>query len=689
MRQDDTIRGTAKDSKVTDETSSAGMSVRSRRPFHGTQDQTSRYEEYLFGRATYAEGSRNQTWSDSTQGRMAIRLISRGVFGAAAFVWGGKVADKQLRNYQPETVKFSLETIKTKPLQLIAKTLDTVYGGAIKAGVRMLAPAGKKEIIANRAVRFRQKAYYHDAPGHEAGRSLGAEMVAVTFDFACASTADATARSVIQLFDPNIQKPWMKDGHFDGAQALKSFGSTAWRIFSKNQGEDWAAAFPYVFQMKWQRNAISKYAPGFKLASDMQVNGASYILGKDGQIKGDYQKWGALDLQARFMGYNWYTLMYREAYDAIGDTFTRWRNEGIHFSMPENLNPITAVASGLAHGARYVAKSAVKSALYMAPSVPFFWVFRTPQSKWRAPLIYDPNELPGVQNAYVHRNPVDMKPEFTPTYGAHEFKVSTSPSQSRVWQGGTHTNGGNIVREGYFGGAINGGDSVARPITPMGGDEAFRWKNQKTLAAKTLNPFGWLSYKTGSVGVRAMDALAAKRPGLAGKLGATAFDREDNLRRFVDASYSYTPYMIAKAEFGLRVDDRAAGGELGEMDKAIYKGIDGFVTLNFGEVGDAIRRVGNLLVNGAEPSSNDEAKTAKTKKEEGAVKNEATPKSSVKATQENQISTLQEDRQKALLHPKIVTHTKDSNAASHADRVSGARTQAQATYLYPESPSIH
>lgn len=645
---------------------------KAKRPYYSTQDQTSLYEEYLFGKSTYAQGAVNKTWSDSMAGRVNIRLISRGIFGAAAFTWGGRFANHQLQNYVAEDVRFNLETLKAKPLQLLAKTFDTVLGEPIKAGVRlMVSDPAKKEIIANRAVRFRQKAYYHEDLGKEAGRTLGAEMVAVSFDFACASTADSAVRSIIQQFDPNIQKSWRdKDGHLDIGNGLKELGSTAWRIFSKNQGEDWAAALPYVYQMKLQRNAIARFKPGFKLASDMQINGASSIINREGQIIGDFQKHGALDLQLRFMGYNWYTLMYREAYDAVSDKFHQWKKDGFKISMPEHFNPISSAVEGAAHATRYVMKSAIKSGLYMAPSVPFFWAFRTPQTKWRAPLIYDNNNLDAVQNAYVLRKPGAYQPNFSEKYGAAEFQQMTYDGSRRVWQGGTHTNDKQIQTQGYFGRALKDGANMPRPITPMGGDEIYKLKNQKTLFSKLVNPFGWVSYHTGSGFVRAGDWLAQKAPNWLPKGMQSELHREVALRTFVDASYSYTPYMIAKAEFALRVDDRGAGGSLGEMDKAIYKGIDSFVTLDMKGLGQSARRIGDLLFNNDRKVDTDTTN--------------GTPSAQVNAANA-QISQLSTPTQRILAHPEL---NQPDTSDSHVDKLAKQRNASRETFLYPESRTL-
>jgi hypothetical protein len=72
------------------------------RAYLSNQNQTSAYEEYLYGNGTYIKGTNLKAWNDTTQGRSAVRLISRGIFGAAAFVWGGRIANKSLQNYHPD-----------------------------------------------------------------------------------------------------------------------------------------------------------------------------------------------------------------------------------------------------------------------------------------------------------------------------------------------------------------------------------------------------------------------------------------------------------------------------------------------------------------------------------------------------------------------------------------------------------
>jgi hypothetical protein len=570
------------------------------RASYETQDKTTIFEEYLFGNASYAKGGTSAAWADSTKGRMGIRLISRGLFGAAAFTWGGRTASKQLLNYSKKDFQWA----KAPPLQKVAYSFDATLGKAISETVRFIAPAKNKDVWAKEAVRFRTKGYFHSTPGKETGRSFGAEVVAITFDFACASVGDASARSVIQSFDPALQKPWRdEDGKIAPKKFAKSVANASWRIFSKNQMEDWFAAIPYVYQMKWQRQTLSRHFPGFKLGSDSAWNGGSMKVNSSGQITGDYQLPGLIDLQFRFMGYNWYTLMYREGYDEVKRRFNNWKEDGfsIHLKAPEN--PAEFGVKLITEPIRYVAKSFVKAHIYMLPSVPFFWMWRTPQSKWKSGAILDDHK-PG-QNAIASLNErtaeslhgtaghvadataKDAKTKFSfrtaTAAGAGRFGIGKDKAMA---QGGIYTNPG-FVKDGIAGDMWFGEQRV-KNLAQLGNDgSVYHSKNQKSWAGKILNPFGKISYKLGSIGTRAMDKIDPNNKFFK-FMGSDKLRRELGMRSYIDASLSYTPYFIAKTELALRVDDRGPGGTSGNMDKAIYRAIDNLATFNIRGLRDSV-----------------------------------------------------------------------------------------------------
>jgi hypothetical protein len=317
-------------------------------PFEGS------YQSMLFGSAGTLE---KPAWSDSTKGRLFIRMFSRGILGAAMFTIGGRISRMQLMDYDPHT--FTWATAKQKPLQAIARSFDHVFGtpiakiAAMRVNTAGMTAAEAKLAKANAewdAVNFRTASYYHSVGGkldHKGrpmnARSLGAEMVSVSFDFAMMSVGDGMGRNLVQMIDPHIRKTWRvndagekaKEGeksHFSPTKFAQSLGWSAWRILSKNQGEDWAVALPYVYQMRFQRKLLGRAFKdeqnGIKLALDHAWNGAAYKVNNAGKIVGDYNLAGAIDLHARFVGYNVYTLMFREGYDTLGHKLKEWKKEG-------------------------------------------------------------------------------------------------------------------------------------------------------------------------------------------------------------------------------------------------------------------------------------------------------------------------------------------------------------------------
>lgn len=576
----------------------------------------SSYANYLFNNMGTSD---KPAWSDSARGRAAIRLVSRGLVGSLFFTIGGRFARGQLRNYHAEK-----ELTREAPvLQWLARGIDNTLGRGVKgiawlsADTRAAINAEEKLLIrrtaALDAVDFRWKTYYHDTPGqlfthhyHDGksivrpcnGRSYGAEVVGVTFDFAMASIGDASARNVIQAFDPNVKHSWMRDqddqpttrseGHFDAKRWLKAVGTSSWRILSKNQGEDWAAGIVYVFQMKYQRHLLNKWFKGAKIVFDNHWNGGAYKIDDAGRIIGDYQLAGAIDLHARFVGYNWYTLMYREAYDAIGEHLKKWKN-GTGQLLPHlPAHPIRGTIDGVANSVRYVAKSFIKANLYMQPAVIPFWLFRVPQSKWRG--AYIAQNQPGHVNAVGLQQPDahDHPAIYDHVNKTYDFNRSTSAKKYPTAQG-IQLRSGHEPNTLYVGQrAIHNPQAIH--VDPFSRDsyEHYTPGVEKTFS-RALNPFGWMSYKLGTLATRATRGISQR--GLGRVIGweggdaassfrnPTALGHELFMRNYVDAAVSYTPYMWAKAETALRVDEHKPN-ELGRMDKAIYGLIDNAVALN-------------------------------------------------------------------------------------------------------------
>jgi hypothetical protein len=395
----------------------------------------------------------------------------------------------------------------------------------------------------------------------------------------------------VQAIDPNVKKTWLVNDegkpaakgetkHFKPGEFLKWTGQTAWRIVSKNQGEDWAAAIPYAFQMKFQRqflsNVMSKRWDGHKLVFDQGWNGGAYKVNQQGKIVGDYQLVGALDLHARFTGYNWYTLMFREGYDSLGNAINRWKKgEGFFQNDPEkeDKNPIMAAVDNVLDAGRYVTKSFIKANLYMNPAVIPFWAIRVPQSKWR--------------------------PENHVAQGI----------------GGAAIAGAN--RENPYEGGMFGGKQYDHYATNTTFD-----KVEKGFS-RVLHPIGKFSNYIGNKAASASDRWESKGwwPGQSSMLGRVVGQgesRREFMHQYTDAMLSYTPYIIAKAEFGLRVDDSKGDGKLGQMDKAIYSLMDNASSFKLRKTWESMKLIHKLGTNferevkareGGDPTAQEIAKT--------------------------------------------------------------------------------
>ena len=620
----------------------------------------SSYQNYLFGGS--ASGAK-PAWSDSMQGRAAIRVLSRGVVGAAFFTVGGRIARNQLNNYS----RHEWEWDSRKPLQALAKGFDVTFGKAIEVisygiadthGMKGSAATAIRQRAARESTIFRTKTYYHThdgkLDGNEPmnGRSLGAEMVAVSFDFAMMSVGDAMIRNFVQAIDPNVVKPWIvgedgkavepgKKGRFDAGKFAKSLAGSTWRILSKNQGEDWAAALPYVYQMKLQRqfltNAWNRRFDGSKLAFDHNWNGGAYEVNNKGQVIGDYQLPGAIDLHARFVGYNWYTLMFREAYDGLFGGFQKWKDSGFKMHFTQHHDPLHAAVNAVGGSARYIAKSFIKANLYMNPAVVPFWLIRVPQSKWRAGMIN--TEVGPTTNALGSTNTFTEEALMTqermardglhlPMSGVISRMIHQSPFTGINFNYQTvrrmPTNGrgvslwGNKVQE-----TLHFGDesTIRNPMVDLKSPydpkvyqhyptNTFFDRFEKRFS-QLENGVGKICYDLGTVSTKAVFKLSkdnpirkfiSQRDGYLDNHGPnwqrhTDQAGENFIRTYIDSMLAYTPYMYTKAELGMRVDDRPGAGKLGRMDQAIYGLMDNVSRFDIGATGQSVKHIWGLATN--------------------------------------------------------------------------------------------
>lgn len=516
--------------------------------------------EYLFGKDyedTSDDKIKKTNWTSYTGSRMMVRLFSRGILGASFYAMGQAATRNQMKNYRPD---LPLGSFFEYPLHYIARGYDNFAAPVIKTFIRHM-PLGKTaeemQFIAEDMVIFRDK-FFGAMPvtpynTRGTGRSLGHEVVAMTFDFACGSVGDALGRQITNALDPNITNSWYKDGHFDANQFGKSFLQQGWKIFAKNQGEDWAAALPYVYQVRWQRQMLNNHAAGFKFLAD-RVRGG-WRVNKQGQIIGSYAGPLAVDLQLRFTGYNWYTLMYRDFYDRVADVIDDYRTDGAVPKLHIPDNPLQATLDSAAYSFRYILKSAIKTGIYMTPSVPFFWMFRVPQGKYKgvAQYISAPGE-DRQQTGYVHGPDGAIY-----NYFDHHEQI---------------LNGGVVSLKG-------------RPLPNSSfNKEFFPHGPQASIGMfdKMFDGYGKLCYNAGDAAYKTVRRMGMNYSWLG----------RDHVHDLVNASMSYTPYMIAKAETALRWDKPT-------MDRAIYRLIDGAAALKIGEVKGALHDIREQIIHPPTP----------------------------------------------------------------------------------------
>lgn len=627
------------------------------------QTQTEDYGSYLFGNNyqddPFAQADPGkEPWSSTMRGRSTIRLFSRGIMGAGLYTVGQYMISKQMPGYNRSISLRALgeHTLESGeiafspwryPLRYIARGLDVTVSKPIKAMAKATvkderawemaqemaekhaidlsdkaeAIAQVKNYVGDNAIWFRGKKHFaademlgfKGGPQAGFGRSLGDEMVGLTFDFAMGSVGDAWGRNIAQICDPNVQKPWRdKEGHLDFAHFGKATAQSGWRILSKNQGEDWAAALPYVYQCRFQRQALSNAYKGFKLTADMQQNGGATRVDAAGNIIDSYAKAGALDLQMRFTGYNWYTLMFRDMYDNIANGLRIWKDNSYKLPSVEiEHDPLTSTVHGAGFTVRYATKSAIKAFIYMTPAVPFFWMFRTPQTKTRGIAIYTGDGTRGSGGAITSVPvPSNLADRHLPEYAKHIVSAYENPLP----------NGGQAyIRDR----AID--SSGLWTNSPR---EVFDRSRTRGALDAALNPFGRLSYDAGKgLFEQIVDPIAKAFNGNyknsaqahaaefgnhaneMARLSASQTSLRGLTHTFADASAAYTPYMIAKAETALKWNNK-------DMDTAIYRFLDGVTSFQVGEVRGGLSDMRDMIIHPKRHGTPSENGTSITNMEE-------------------------------------------------------------------------
>jgi hypothetical protein len=474
-------------------------------------------------------------WNASPQGRLAIRLFSRGVMGAAFFTAGGLLNQKWMAGYDPKSKV-------ANPLQFIAKLIDTGVGKPIEVTVKGITGSEK---AAFNATRFRPT-----NPTYKGlGRTLGDETVAVTFDFFCASIGDAWGRDIAGFIDPNAKHKWIKNGHIDVPETVKTALKTAWRYVSYNGGEDWAVAIPYCYYMKGQRAILNKFHPGFAYDSDRNLNGGSTKVDDHRRPIGNYNGVGIFDLQNRFVVYNMGTLAYRELYDYVGRKIHG--KPAVLYGAADEAPP-QGLGAKMASVFKWMARSVIKAGIYMTPAVPFFWITRTPQTKYRGLLInpekgfvgYGQDAAPSAVTADINQSRIGDQPLSFISHDTATHQYTRHPSP---------TTAGSI-------------DSL--PYDP--------YHQRFGVANAALNKVGKFNNSVMNAAQPIADRVSASGKLDWAKRGLGVNDFTGFKNTYVNAAFAYTPYMYAKYEFANLWDN-------GKMDVATERMIDGASHLNWSE----------------------------------------------------------------------------------------------------------
>lgn len=574
-------------------------------------------------------------WNETARGRLAIRMASRGILGAALYSLAQVKGGRDMEHYDPSHSWADIwkgvhlegdNKGKRKWLQLLAKSFDSTIGNAIKGTVKFIT---NDDVKATEAVMFRPTRFYAVknpglansstfalSPGKKYiwGRSLGAEIVGVTYDFASMSVGDGLAREyLIPLFDPAVDKKWLKretkidkDGkeftstRLDFGEAGKAFAKATWRLFTYNAGEDWFAGPIYAYYMKWQRNLIDKHSPGFGFDSDRALNGGSFKVNSEGKITGNYNTEGMLDLMGRFSFYNYLTLIFRESYNKVGSMVTNYWDTGklpsIH--SPESISDgISGAFTDAYQAARYMVKSFIKAYTYMIPASFVFASIRTSQSKdiglavhqemgangkleSKGPLYFmnttaHDKKFPSYiqANGSLHGTGRKVDNTFEPDHnntpkevnlGLRNHRPSEDQRQVQNPFSFTRTDNGSLEKFAYYDQHTGPKDYITNAIGKTSHTYGDFYKAINTKISRVWN------------GNPSAQQLAAD-PALAARVEKSYEMAKNYSRRFSKASLSYTPYFFAKTDVLARRWDNE------RVDFALNRMIDGATNFNWGE----------------------------------------------------------------------------------------------------------
>jgi len=523
--------------------------------------------------AEFQDNNKRQ-WKDSVAGRGAIRLFSRGALGAAAFTWGTYYAGAKMRRYNPHASPKNF-------VQGIAKAYDIVFGTPIKGLVNALGHDGEKFLT------FRPTLDGWSGYSGKMGRSLGHEVVGVTFDFASMSVGDFWGRKIADTLDPNVKKDWVNEnGGINYTKAATRFGYNWWTALTYAAGEDWAVGVPYVLTMRHIGTPlINKAFPGYAMDFDRNGAGGSLLVNDHGRIRSNFTTAGVFNLWERFTTYNIGTLLFRETYTWTANRLKHiWEHGERAPLVPFNPdNPDRTMPEAVVDGAKdlglWASRNAVKATMYMLPAVPFFWLSRVPQHKYRGYFIHPEKGIlkymSGTEEMALRVHTQQLDPHFTP--------------KTPVFFSNTHEAAANPFASGSFDPHAKTYGLLDWLLAPIG-------RLSDRLRRKS-HPFGrWLD----------------KHPDIAYDLAGLELDVSPLGRKkllsgravantYVNAAVAYAPYFWAKSDLFAHAWDS------GRTDVAIERTLKGLGMLNVPEAGKGITEIGYALRGEALPDPQREA----------------------------------------------------------------------------------
>ena len=520
---------------------------------------------------------KNKPWNATAKGRLAIRLFSRGLMGAIFYTAGKRYAKwsmgpdvRGLGGFKPGG-----ELNPKKPLQYVAAGIDRFVGRPLEHLYTAITHDPKKGKM---FVTFSPTKFFY---GSVAGRTLGHEVVTLTTDFASMSVGDAVGRDIAEALDPNVKHDWIDPkGHINYSNTAKAVGKNIWKYATYSAGEDWAVAIPYAFWVREQGRWIDKASPGFRYDQDRRLNGGSFKVDEHGKIVGSYALEGALDLQGRFTMYNIGTLMFRETYAEVGKGLRSWYQSG--FKLPQGPASVNDAVHGtvdaLGKVSRWALRDTIKATMYMTPSVPFFWMFRTPQSHFRGTFIHPDkgmiaynmtNSMKTLQAVHANehsRSTNKLKPDHLKFHrNVDTFFASTNR------RGVTHIEKGNVTN----------------PFLTYG--KPFEGGARYKIDTYSYN-YNWLDKALNPVVGRVNNAVRQEfhapvnyvRDQWGFNLDSGKVRMKGMTDDFVNAAFSYTPYFMMKN------DIMAYNWDNAKMDMAIERMVDGVTHFNGKEVKEGI-----------------------------------------------------------------------------------------------------